>query len=256
MINIAICDDDVAITSSIEKKLDKISKELVIDINCAVFFDGFTLVENIRQGTYYDLIYLDIEMRKIDGITAAELIRNMEIPALIVYISNHEKYLKELFNTEPFRFISKPINEIEFRSVFFDAHKRICQNLKYFSYTYNKKIIKVPLGIINYFESKNRIIHIYTTKKIITPSLVYDESECKFYGKLNDVEKQLADSNVHFIRIHQSYLVNFDYIKSMNFTTVTMSNGVMLQISNDKQKKVRNQFCTIAGKEVFYNDRI
>ena len=77
-----------------------------------------------------------------------------------------------------------------------------------------------------------------------------DEMEYRFYGKMNDVEKQLSDSNVRFIRIHQSYLVNFDYIKSMNFTNVTMSDGAMLQISEDKQKKVRSQFCAMAGMEV------
>ena len=109
MINIGICDDDVAMTAIIEEMLHKIANEQDIKINCAVFFDGFTLVENIRQGTYYDLIYLDIEMHKINGISAAELIRSMEVPALIVYVSSYEKYLKELFNTEPFRFLSKPI---------------------------------------------------------------------------------------------------------------------------------------------------
>ena len=91
MINIAICDDDVAITATIEEILYKIAKEQGIKISCSVFFDGFTLVEDIRQGTYYDLIYLDIEMRKVNGISAAELIRGMEIPALIVYVSSYEK---------------------------------------------------------------------------------------------------------------------------------------------------------------------
>ena len=109
MINIAICDDDVAMTATIEKMLYVIAKEQNIKISSAVFFDGSTLVANIRQGVCYDLIYLDIEMHNVNGINAAELIRNMEIPALIIYVSSYEKYLKELFSTEPFRFLSKPI---------------------------------------------------------------------------------------------------------------------------------------------------
>ena len=48
MINIGICDDDVAMTAIIEEMLHKIANEQDIKINCAVFFDGFTLVENIR----------------------------------------------------------------------------------------------------------------------------------------------------------------------------------------------------------------
>lgn len=250
MINIAICDDDVAITATIEEILYKIAKEQGIKISCSVFFDGFTLVEDIRQGTYYDLIYLDIEMRKVNGISAAELIRGMEIPALIVYVSSYEKYLKELFNTEPFRFLSKPIDGNRFRSVFMDAYKRIRQKSEYFSFTYNKEFIKVPLGRIYYFESCNRVIYIHAVRNSRAENTESDEMEYRFYGKMNDVEKQLSDSNVRFIRIHQSYLVNFDYIKSMNFTNVTMSDGAMLQISEDKQKKVRSQFCAMAGMEV------
>lgn len=250
MINIAICDDDAAMTTTIEELLYKIAKEQGIKINCAVFFDGSTLVKNIRQGTYYDLIYLDIEMCQVDGISAAELIRNMEIPALIVYVSGYEKYLMELFDTEPFRFISKPIDWNKFRSVFIDAYKRIRQKSEYFSFTYNKEFTKVPLGRISYFESSNRVIYIHAAKNMENGRARVDETEYRFYGKMNDVEKQLSDSNVRFIRIHQSYLVNFDYIKSMNFTNVTMSDGTELQISEDKQKKVRTLFCTMAGMEV------
>lgn len=176
-------------TATIEEMLYKTAKEQGIKINCAVFFDGFTLVENIRQGTYYDLIYLDIEMRKVNGISAAELIRSMEIPALIVYVSSYEKYLKELFNTEPFRFLSKPIDGNRFRSVFMDAYKRIRQKSEYFSFTYNKEFIKVPLGRIYYFESCNRVIYIHAVRNVRAENTESDEMEYRFYGKMNDVEK-------------------------------------------------------------------
>lgn len=109
MINIAICDDDTATTTAIEEMLYKIGKEENIKINCDVFFDGSTLLHHIMQGLYYDLIYLDIEMKKVNGIHAAEQIRGLDIPALIIYVSGYEKYLKELFNTEPFRFLSNPL---------------------------------------------------------------------------------------------------------------------------------------------------
>ena len=88
MIRIAICDDDKTMTTIIEEMLYKISKEQSLKIECEIFFDGSTLVEHICQGTYYDLIYLDIEMKNVNGISAAEVIREMDIPALIIYVSN------------------------------------------------------------------------------------------------------------------------------------------------------------------------
>lgn len=261
MINIAICDDDVAMTTVMEEKLYAIANEQSVKINCDVFFDGSTLVKNIEERTYYDLIYLDIEMPKVNGINAAELIRDMEIPALIVYVSSYEKYLKELFNTEPFRFLSKPIDMEAFYNVFMDAYKRIWRKSEYFSFTYNKSFFKIPLDDIYYFESQNRVIYIHTGNRK-NEKLGVDEVENpdsniiqhKFYGKLNDVEKHLSNSNSRFIRIHQSYLVNFDYIRKMNFSSVTMTDGIILQISEDRQKIVRTQFCTMAGMEVLNNE--
>lgn len=254
MINIAICDDDVAMTTAIEDMLDTIAKEQSYRINCAVFFDGSTLVENIRQGTYYDLIYLDIAMKKVDGITAAKRIRGMEIPSLIVFVSGHETYMKELFYAEPFRFLVKPIDTKEFGAVFADAYQRIRKKPEYFSFSYNKELTKIPLGRISYFESCNRVIYVHETRAVGAEYAEQKEIKHKLYGKMNDVERQLSASNVRFLRIHQSYLVNFDYIKSMNFTKVIMLDGTVLQISEDRQKNVRAQFCAMTGMEMLGND--
>lgn len=247
MINIAICDDDVAMTTVIEEMIRTIAREQSYPVDCEVFFDGSTLVENIRQGAYYDLIYLDIEMKKVDGITAARLIRGMDVPALIVYVSGHETYMRELFDTEPFRLLLKPIDTKEFGSVFSDAYQRIRKKPEYFSFSYNKEWIKVPLGKIIYFESCNRVIYVHEARDMHTAYADSPEVKHKLYGKMNDVEQRLSQSNVRFLRIHQSYLVNFDYIESMSYTKVIMSDGTVLQISEDRQKNVRAQFCAMAG---------
>ena len=250
MIKIAICDDDIMLTTMIEEMIYEIGKEQSIKIRCEIFFDGSTLVEYIRQKNYYDLIYLDIEMREVGGLDAAQEIREMDIPALIVYISNYEKYLKELFNTEPFRFLSKPIDPENFKAVFLAAYKRICHRVEYFSFTYNKSLVKVPLGSVHYFESNNRVIYIHLSRNFKSENEELGSGKYKFYGKMNDIEAQLSYSNSRFIRIHQSYLVNFDYIKSMNFNYIVMSDGTILQISEDRQRSVRMQFCTMSRMEV------
>ena len=91
-----------------------------------------------------------------------------------------------------------------------------------------------------YFESRNRVVYIVLSS---------GHSEY-FYGKLNGVEKELADSRCYFLRIHQSFLVNYDYIKKMNFFNVTVYIGereMELKISEDRQKEVRRQLCEITG---------
>ena len=73
MIKIAICDDDKIVASNIENLLLKISKDSELDID--IFYDGDTLVQYVNNKNNYDLIYLDIEMARKDGIEAAKNIR-------------------------------------------------------------------------------------------------------------------------------------------------------------------------------------
>lgn len=126
-----------------------------------------------------------------------------------------------------------------FRSAFWAAYKRIAQRPEYFSYTFHKICFKLPLDKIIYFSSCNRVIMIHAAENIQPEPAAYDEKETNFYGKMNDLEKQLAERGARFIRIHQSFLVNFDYIKSMGSKEVIMLDGTSLQISEDRYH-VRN----------------
>ena len=132
----------------------------------------------------------------------------------------------------------------KFRRYFKEACQRIGETEIFFQFTYNREIRKVPLKDIVYFESRNRVVHIF----------LRNGSTAYFYGKLSVVEKELADSQRYFLRIHQSFLVNYDYITKMNFFNITISiNGkeMELKISEDRQKEVRRQLCTMAaGKAV------
>lgn len=75
MLNIAICDDDIQITGKIERLLQDIAKRNFVDTEIEVFWNGKSLADAIAAGERYDVIYLDIEMDKEDGISAARRIR-------------------------------------------------------------------------------------------------------------------------------------------------------------------------------------
>ena len=84
MLEIAICDDETLVTAQIEKMLEEVTEESVTKIEVDVFYDGSSLVEHIERGKRYDIIYLDIEMAKQNGIDAARNIRKMDKKVLII----------------------------------------------------------------------------------------------------------------------------------------------------------------------------
>lgn len=244
MINIAICDDDRAFTENVEQLLDRIASEQGIAISCEVFHDGSSLIGAVmEQRMYFDLVYLDIEMEDLNGIHTALALREAELPTLIVYLSGHEEYLKDLFRTEPFRFLSKPIAEAEFYQIFLDAYERIQKRVGYFTFFYKKSRYRIPFDRITCFESKSRVITIHLARTGTEETVPLQD---RFYGKMNEIEKQVAALNGRFLRIHQSFLVNFDYIKALSASEVVLLDGRKFQVSEDRSKDIRAKFNTMA----------
>ena len=109
-----------------------------------------------------------------------------------------------------------------------------------FVYSYNKEEYSVPIKEIVYFESNKRLVDIHMN----------DGTVRSFYGKLNNLEKEIQKINKHFIRIHQSFLVNYSYIKSMTYSEVVLEckdEEYVLRISEDRRSTVRQKVCEIAG---------
>ncbi len=238
MLNIAICDDDLIFASRVETILLEISKLRLIDMDIEVYSDGCELWNEVSSGKVFDLLYLDIEMIQLNGIDVAKRIRENNTSVIIIYISSYENYFIELFEVEPFRFIKKPIDEKIFFSYFNKAYERILQDEAYFEYRFNKIPHKILTKDIIYFESSGRLIKVWEKG-----------GEGKFYGKLSIIEKQLQPGKISFLRIHQSYLVNYSFIKEISFSRVVLMNGTELQISEDRQKAIRVKYNELLGGE-------
>lgn len=240
MIHIAICDDENVIVNQIEDMILKICHARGIEVIVEVFYGGTTLESAVLMGNRYDIIYLDIQMENGDGITAARAIRKMDENALFIYISSYAKYMSELFELDVFGFILKPIQDKKLSDMFLKAHQKICNRMFYFSFNYRNENHKIPCKDILYFESRGRQVRIF---------LQSGEVEV-FNGKLSDVEKKLSAGKIPFVRIHQSFLVNYYLIRAKSKTEVTLINQMQLPISKDRQKSFNCQYKTLIGEEI------
>lgn len=239
MLEIAVCDDETLITAQIEKMLEEITEESVTKIEVDVFYDGSSLVEHISQGKRYDIIYLDIEMTKQNGIDAAWNIRKLDKKVLIIYVTSHESFAKEVFEVSAFRFITKPIEPQIFKKYFKDAETEIVRRPKYFQYQYNKISYRLPIEDILYFQSDRRVTYIIT-----------NDGSKKCYGKLNDIERRLVESDMYFYRTHQFFLVNPKYVTAYFYDSMELADGTTLSISENRRKRVSELFCMLKGEDI------
>ena len=117
MLQFAVCDDDKNICTQIEDILFNVSKQFDKKLRVDTFFACEQLSKALSDGIYYDVIFLDIEFEKKNGIELGAEIREElhNETTKIVSISGKDSYAMDLFKIRPFDFLLKPIksNEIE-----------------------------------------------------------------------------------------------------------------------------------------------
>lgn len=240
MLKIAICDDETAICEQLEDILEKICKEFLKELEWDVFYSGEELCSHLYKDNYYDLIFLDIELKEMNGVEVGHMIRNKMLneTTKIVYISGKETYAMELFKIRPFDFVVKPFDYEGIKNIIKTALKVIQKDYSTFKYTVDYKTYSISTRDILYFESRNR--------KIIMHKI---NVTAEFYGKLKDINKELQ--RFKFIQIHKSYLVNYNHIIKLEYNQVTLTNKKTIPISQANRARVRKLYIELEGEEIW-----
>lgn len=229
MFYIGICDDEKGTCAELENMLYEYGKKHGVKMEVSVWYTGESLCDFLKRENILDMLFLDIELISTDGIKIGSFIREEleNIETTIVYISSKSSYAMNLFRTQPLDFLVKPllpkvINDVMDRSI--NLYERKNQLFEYYSKGY---YFKVPYKDIIYFYSQNKKINI-----------VFKEEELQFNGKLKNIASIVPHN---FILIHQSYLVNSDFIVECSYELIKMKNGALLNISQPYRKTVREQ---------------
>ncbi len=243
MIKVCVCDDDVTIVDRICSVIDGISKQNNIITKVDMFYDGATLLRNLeKNNSYYDVLFLDIEMENMDGIETARQLRLRDERAYIIYVSSHENYAIETFSVRPYQFVIKPFEDKVIEKHFIDVYEKILSNDESYDFKHKGTYYKVLLKDVKYFESKNRSIDIH----------MEDGTVYEYYDILDKVEKKLCNTKMDFLRIHKSILVNSRYIAKKRYDHVELMNGEKLMISQTKRGEI-NEYYMRKAEEVMRN---
>ena len=228
MIKIAICDEDKNIINTLKEVIINYGKMHGYYFNIKTFECGKTL-EKILKDEIFDIIFLDIELNGILGIDIGNKLRENINNYLtkIIYVSSHTNYALDAYDTMPTDFIFKPLKIEKIEKSISNVLKVINFTKKEFIYTINRKINKVLLTDILYFESYRNIVKIYTI----------DGREDKFYSTLKQVMDSL-NSQI-FIQQHKSYIVNIEYISKIEKNDIILFNQQKIPISRYKIKYLK-----------------
>lgn len=226
MIRIAICDDVSWYVEALAESITDWADVRKINVKLEKFRSGEEVLFDLEEKGDFVAVLIDIELEGINGLETALRLRAENGLVSIVFVSQYEQYFKELFQVYPYQFLEKPIS----RQKLYDVLDKVVKEQKIyyesFSFRYNRITFNIDLKHVLYFTSERRMIRI----------LMEDRREHVFYGKLDELEGQLSGYNHHFMRIHQSYLVNERQIEEYHYKRIVMRNGDVLTVS----RKMRN----------------
>ena len=226
--NIAICDDNPEYVNILEQYIsDKNEPGAEYD----AFFSGEELVKiyNIGEGNY-DVIFLDMEMKLLNGIETANIIRKLDKHVIIVFVTSHTKYMQACFECSPFRFLVKPVSSEDFDKVFSDIQKKLSEERTTFVFTENRNKVRLFCEDIIYFECKAHYIYIHTKDKI--------HKICKTMAELcESIDKSM------FLQVHKSFVINLNYIREIKESEIVLYDAEnTVPISRTFKKQVGTAF--------------
>lgn len=103
MLKIAICDDDIKFTVRMENILRDAAHEKGIQIRIDTYLDGVALIENMNNsGCQYDIMFMDIVMKRMNGLETARLIRKFNEFVYLIFVTNYQEYAIEAYEVQPF----------------------------------------------------------------------------------------------------------------------------------------------------------
>ena len=225
MINIAIVEDEAMYAKQLQEFLQQYQKENGEVFNITVYSDGDQIVHKYKS--QFDIILMDVEMKFMDGMSAAEEIRKVDTEVVIIFITNMAQYAIRGYAVDALDYVLKPVSYFAFSQKLDRAIKRIPHKAG------NPVIVNTADGIVRtdassiyYIESEGHNLIYHTT-----------DGEIKERAKMQDAEEKFVP--LGFFRSNKGYLVNLEYVNGVK-DGCCMIKGETLLISRAR----RNDFMT------------
>ena len=223
---IAICDDEekqrVYIKSLVERWLRQTFHHVKIQ--------EYASSEQFLFEQAYDrtqILFLDIEMEKMDGIALAREIRKHNRQMQIVFVTGYMEYIQEGYDVEALHYLLKPVSQEKIDSVLERAVERLKTADAVFLVECGGEVLRLPLKEIRFIESNRNY------------NIIHADNDYEMRGTLSELEEKLDEA---FVRVGRSCLVNLHYVRRIGKTELILNTGENLPVPRGSYKKLNEAF--------------
>lgn len=227
-IYLMICDGDPEylemMQTHVEKLRDKFERELLVDM----FSDANKLLDCIRRRRKNkqqmpDIVFSDIRMEQMDGITFGRQLRKLVPGACLVFATAYAEHAIEGYEVNAFRYLIKPVNQNQIMQIIRDYFKSQIDSCKWIVKSPGKEMV-IELQDIIYMSAEDKYTIIHTV-----------DGDYLDRNSLNILESTLMEFG--FYRVHRKYLINMRHHKSFGKREILLTDDVQLPMSRRREKQ-------------------
>lgn len=221
MLKIAIIEDQPVYSRELASAIMACSCQEQPEIT--LFESGEAFFASHWREALYAVVFIDIELKGMNGMKTARGLRREGYGAMIVFTTNYEQFVYDGYEVEAFRYLRKPIKSQDIQPCIQRMEKDMRGNALLFSF--NRKQYCIPYQDILYISSCGHYLTIHTREQ---------DYEWKYL--LKELQPRLPGQ---FVRCHRSFVVNIDYIRRMDGKRIFLSNGEDIDVAAGYLESVR-----------------
>lgn len=221
---VAICDDEPIVRNLVKEMCLDYFKLNLLEVNIFMFKNG---VEFLKNNMEMDIVFIDVDMPKLNGLSVAEKIRYRGENSFIIFLTGYSEMMQNAFKVKAFRYLLKPVKKYEI----FEALEAI-----------QKEVLEDKKIVISY---KN-VDTIISEQDILSIESLGDHTSIYLYDKYHISTNTLAywseilDKTL-FFRTHKSYIVGISHVRKIDKKSVFLINNMEVPISVRNMKKFKER---------------
>ncbi len=214
---IAICDDETSQRDYLHRQVEgwAARRGHVVSVHLFASAEAFLFAYDEDKG--FDILLLDIQMGKMDGVALAKRLRADNEWLQIVFITGFPDFVSEGYEVSALHYLLKPVDEEKLREVLDRAVSRLRTAPRTILFRRGGGYLRVLADDIYYAEAFSHSV-----------ALVMKSGKETFHMRFSDVEDLLGEG---FFRCHRSYIVSMKHVRRVTRTALVLDNGVEVPLA-------------------------